>query len=146
MIVSYTKLHNAGVTGNMYRSIASIYCNTISCVKFNNLYTPWFNVTAGVRQGDALSPTLFPLYINDFVPNVIDTNIGIHIDYSIIGILLYANNICLTAESEVDLEKLLDIVDRWCEQWRMQVNQDKSNVVHFRKQSQPRTTVQFNCG
>ncbi len=28
----------------------------------------------------------------------------------------------------------------------MQVHQDKSNVVHFQKQSQPRTTVQFNCG
>ncbi len=28
----------------------------------------------------------------------------------------------------------------------MQVNQDKSNVVHFWKQSQPRITVQFNCG
>ncbi len=50
------KLHDAGVTGNMYRTIA---CNTMSCVKLNNLYTPWFNVTAGVRQGDVLSPTLF---------------------------------------------------------------------------------------
>ncbi len=69
------KLHHAGVTGNMYRAIASIYCNTISCVKLHNLYTPWFNVTACVRQGDALSPTLFPLYINDLVTNVIDTNI-----------------------------------------------------------------------
>ncbi len=28
----------------------------------------------------------------------------------------------------------------------MQVNQDKSNVVHFRKLCQPRTTVQFKCG
>ncbi len=101
----------------------------------------WFNVTAGVRQGDVLSPTLFSLYINNLVQNVIDTNIGIHIDDYIIGILLYADEICLTAESEADLQKLLDIVDRWCEQWIMQVNQDKSNVVHFRKQSQPRTTA-----
>ncbi len=77
---------------------------------------------------------------------MIDSNIGIHTDDYIIGILLYTDDICLIAESEADLHTLLEIVDRWCEQWRMQVNQDKSNVVHFRKQSQPRTTVQFNCG
>ncbi len=116
------KLHNASVTGNMYSVIASIYCNTISSVKLNNLYTPWFNITAGVRQGDTLSPTLFSLYMNELVQNAIDTNIGIHIDDYIIVILIYTDDICLIADSEVDLHKLLDIVDRWCDQWRMQVN------------------------
>ncbi len=77
---------------------------------------------------------------------MIDTNIGIHRDDYMIGIILCAVNICFIAESEADLQKLLDIVDRWCEQWRVQVNQDKSNVVHFLKQSQSRTTAQFNCG
>ncbi len=54
----------------------------------------------GVRQGNTLSPTLFLLYINDLVQNVIDTNIGIHIDDYIIGILLYADEICLMTKSE----------------------------------------------
>ncbi len=110
------KLHNAGLTDNMYSSIASIYSNMISCVKLNNLYNPWFNVIAGVRQGDTLFPTLFSQFINDLVQYAIDTNIGIHTDDYIIGILLYADNISIIAESEADLQKLLDVIDRWCEQ------------------------------
>ena len=49
----------------MYWSVKSMYSDTISNVKFNKLYTDWFSINSGVRQGDTLSPTLFSLFIND---------------------------------------------------------------------------------
>lgn len=43
----------------------SIYGNTVSCVRVSELCIDWFSTSAGVRQGDNLSPTLFALFIND---------------------------------------------------------------------------------
>ena len=35
-----------------------------SSILLNNVSTDWFNVTSGVRQGDALYPMLLLLFIN----------------------------------------------------------------------------------
>ncbi len=140
------KLSRAGISGNMYRAIQSIYCESQSAVRINQYYTPWFTVANGVRQGDVLSPTLFSLYINDLSDSIAEENLGVQIDGECIGILMYADDICLMAESEMELQKSLDIVNDWCQKWRMQVNQDKTNVIHFRRRNDPRTQHIFTCG
>ena len=47
-----------------------MYSDTISNVKVNKLYTDWFSINSGVRQGDTLSPTLFSLFINDLAKEI----------------------------------------------------------------------------
>jgi hypothetical protein len=142
----FYKLQVAGVKGKLYKAIASIYNDNQSCVKVNNHYTPWFNVTFGVRQGDVLSPTLFSLYINDFSQAIQESGVGVEVGESRLGVLLYADDICLIAETEEDLQILLDIADVWCRQWRMQISVEKTSVVHFRKLSKPVTQFEFKCG
>ena len=61
------KLLINGVDGKFYRAIKSLYTDTNSQIKINNLLTDNFEVTKGVRQGDTISPTLFNLYTNDLV-------------------------------------------------------------------------------
>ena len=66
-----------------------------------------FPITAGVRQEDPLSSTLFSIFTNDlFVreDNVNDENSG-HID---ISCLLFADNIVLIANSETGQQSLLN--------------------------------------
>ena len=46
--------------------------------------------------------------------------------------LLYADDLVLLAESEEGLQRLLDVVNTWCNTWGMRVNSNKSKVVHFR--------------
>ncbi len=36
------------------------------------------------------------------------------------------------AESEEDLQTLLNILEKWCKQWHMRVNFKKTKIVHFR--------------
>ena len=43
------------------------YENIDVCVKWNNVKSHNFKVTAGVRQGGILSPVLFIIYVNDMV-------------------------------------------------------------------------------
>ena len=42
--------------------------------------------------------------------------------------------IVLIAESETDLQALMNLVNVWCSKWRLDVNLLKTNVMHVRKQ------------
>ncbi len=46
---------------------------------------------------------------------------------------LYADDIVLLAESQQDLQCLIDVLYQWCQAPGMIVNSDKSKVVHFRR-------------
>ena len=51
----------------------------------------------------------------------------------IVSCLLYADDIVLLADSETDLQALLNIVNVWCSKWRLEVNLLKTNIMHIRK-------------
>ena len=46
--------------GPMFRNwIDAYYCNICSCLSINGIYSSWFCIERGVRQGDPLSPYLY---------------------------------------------------------------------------------------
>ncbi len=74
-------------------------------------------------------PTHFGLYINDLSKalNASGKNIKLNEDL-IIALLLYADDLVIMAESEEDLQTLLNILEQWCKQWRMRVNIKKTKI------------------
>ena len=76
-----------------------MHTNTTSCLKLNNIFTDWFDVTSGVRQGDNLSPTLFGLFINDLANYIKQLNKGINVWGENISILLFADDMVLIAKN-----------------------------------------------
>ncbi len=71
---------------------------------------------------------------------------GIDIRGFRISILLYADTIVLLGESEQDLQKLIYCVYNWSKKFKIKFNARKSNIVHFRKTSQPRSSFKFILG
>ncbi len=61
-------------------------------------------------------------------------------------LLLYADDLCLIADYERDLQVMLNVLSDWCGKWKMNVNVNKTKVVHFRPLSILRTDTQFTCG
>ena len=45
------KLEHLGISGTMLNAIESLYTAFSSCVHINVIYTEWFDVTLGLRQG-----------------------------------------------------------------------------------------------
>ena len=59
---------------------------------------------------------------------------------------MYADDIILLAENELDLQVLLNELHNWCSKWRMAINADKTQVIHFRNRKVPKTTMSFHVG
>ena len=59
---------------------------------------------------------------------------------------MYADDIALISQTETGLQDTLDTVDAWCKKWRLQINPNKSKVVHFRKKRTKRSNYTFKLG
>jgi len=139
------KLRKAGIHGKFLSAVQSLYENVRCTVRVNAKYTPWFNVDCGVKQGCLLYPSLFAIYVNDLAERINNLNCGIQIDDSFLNILLYADDIALIAPNEESLQRMLNVVTEWCEEWKLDINPIKSNVVHFRNPSVIRSYFTLNC-
>ena len=69
---------------------------------------------------------------------------GVNLDQeTFLNVLLYADDIVLLAETELDLQFLLFLVEVWCKNWRLEVNLAKTNILHVRKNRKPRSKFMF---
>ena len=145
----------------MYGAISAMFkCPKSRVILSHEHQTNYFDCTIGVKQGDTISPTLFACFVNDLSQEIKATNLGVNIKINNtnddetppinnsfkVNNLLYADDIVLLAETENDLQLMLNIVNRWCNNWRMEVNLTKTNILHIRKKSQPRSQVNFKLG
>jgi hypothetical protein len=109
--------------------------------------TEWFDVAVGLRQGCCISPNIFNCFIDDLATISKDLNIGIDIgNGEKLCILMYADDVVLLSENEVDLQILLDKLSEWSQFNHMNINSNKSNIVHFRPPSVKITSSRFRCG
>ena len=137
--------HN--IQGKMYYAVKSILSDTKSCVQLeNDATTNWFDNICGVRQGDSLSPTLFSLYINDLVKTLKEKGPLLNIGGLLINILLYADDMVLMADSENDLQQMINILHEWCAKWRLSLNREKTQIVHFRPSGRQMSNFVFLYG
>ena len=140
------KLMSVGISGKILDAIQSLYENVQCTVKVNDLCSPWFPVTNGVKQGCKISPTLFSIYINDLAEEIKRLNCGVNPDDTIVSVVLYADDIVLIAPTAKNLQRMLDALNSWCRKWKLTVNQEKTKVIHFRTASVNRSTFDFKCG
>jgi hypothetical protein len=113
------------IDGKVFKSIKSLYANTMSCVRLNNIMSGYFQTNSGVRQGDSLSPTLFAIYINGLASEIKSLNLGVNIDNQKFCILLYADDIVLISPDEYELQCMLTCMYEWGKKWKMNLNQEK---------------------
>ena len=95
----FDKLRRLGINGLMSHALIAMYDNVRCSVRLNGVYTEWFEVKCGLKQGCSLPSILFNIHINDLIQKIADLRIGVQIGEERIGILAYADDVVLLAES-----------------------------------------------
>ena len=138
------RIHNIGINGGFYKALRSLYTDMYACVEVGKYRTDIFRLESGIRQGDVLAPTMFTTYVDSLLERLKKSGIGIQVQGEVINALMYADDLCMIASSEAELQKLIDIMSEWCREWRLCPNITKTCIIHFRPASHNRTTFCFN--
>jgi len=88
-----------------------------------------FSIKQGVRQGAILSPLLYSVYVNNLLDTLATSGYGISIDSIYCGAPMYADDLALIADSEAELQSMLNIVSSYAFLWRYEFNAQKSSVL-----------------
>jgi urease gamma subunit len=80
----------------------------------------------GVAQGSILSPALFNIFIEDLVESL-----ARELGMSIEDILLYADDILILCQTQEQITKCIQIVEKWSHLNGMELNKNKSGIVVF---------------
>jgi hypothetical protein len=125
------KLAQAGIRGRMFSVLHSMLSRTTRRVVVNGFESEEFTTSVGLPQGAVLSPLLYALFINGLAEQLKQQNLGMLYCDRRIGILLYADDIVLLAETPEQLQRMLDIASQYASQWQFKFNTKpgKSNVV-----------------
>ena len=130
MLVLLTNLSFIRISGQIFGLILSFLNNRPFRVVLDGKYSQEYPVSAEVPQGSILGPTLFLLYINDFLD--VTGNIAIRVDNT----TLYSkcdqiSDMWQQLEMAGDLESdLRDTVD-WSRKWLVDFNPGKNQIVLF---------------
>ena len=130
----WSKLLKLGIRGEIFNIIHSMYKSVKSIVQVGTERTQPFKCLLGVRQGECLSPFLFSMYIND-IEDYVKTHgfQGVNTGHVRMFLLLYADDTVLISENRQDLQLGLDIVENYCNKWKIILNIEKTKIVIFRK-------------
>ena len=124
-----------GIRGSMWKIISSLYVNVKCNVKFGEIETDFFDVEEGVKQGCVLSPILFCIYIHELARLIKNEGVGVRTCDVQTGCLFWADDVVLIADSEVDLQKMLDITSHFSRTWKLDFNTEKSKVLIIGKRT-----------
>ena len=129
----WMSLWKRGVRGRLWRVFKDYYNKVESCVRLDDGNTEWFDINVGVRQGCVLSPILFDVFIDQLARDVKALGLGVEMEDGgeNLSLLMYADDIVLVAESEEDLQLMMNAVARYCTHWRLQVNLGKTKTMVF---------------
>ena len=115
--------------------LTHFYWKQTADVRCGDDISEWLDIKQGVRQGCVASPHLFALY-TEMIMRGLDDMDGFRIGGTVVNNLRYADDAVIIAESEEQLQRLINVVVTKSEEKGMYLNSAKSFAMVFSKASQ----------
>ena len=129
--------------GKDKRIIKELYWNQAAVVRLDDGVSDSFPIKRGVRQGCVLSPKLFNLY-TEFVFREAEDLSGCVIGGININNLRYADDTALMAESEADLQQIVNSVNTNSEAQGLRMNVKKTKTMVISRMEAPTVKITVN--
>jgi hypothetical protein len=113
------------------RLLFKMYTGLSACIFWNGVASSSFPVLNGVRQGGILSPILFCVYLDGLIARLTEAKIGCFIGHIYVGVFVYADDIAIIAPTPLAMRKMLDICDRYANEYSIKFNANKSKCLYF---------------
>jgi len=127
----FVKLMNRLLPDNILTVLEYWYGLCSTCVRWGSVFSRFFQLKCGVRQGGVLSPYLFACYIDDIVDVLHRSGLGCNMKHVPVCIFLYADDIILISPSVDALQKMIVICELELALLEMALNPKKSVCIRF---------------
>ncbi|ODM90157.1 RNA-directed DNA polymerase from mobile element jockey [Orchesella cincta] len=122
------------VNGKTKRILRKIYERASTKVRTKTGQSSNIDITAGVLQGETISPLLFSLFISDIEERFEEWNIpGIRIGPKEIHTLLFADDTIVLSHSSTTIQQKIDKLSDYFMELGLNVNTSKTKVMIFRR-------------
>ena len=126
----FYKMAKLGITGKFYSVLRDMYSNSYAYIKLAGHLSKKFRIAKGTEQGHPLSPDLFKIFLHD-LSDLLDDSDCPQLCHKLISHLLWADDLIMLSFSPETSQKQLDILNKYCIDWGIEVNEIKTQVVIF---------------
>ena len=133
-------LKDIEIDGKDLTLIKNLYWNQTASIKTEDGYSTSFPIKRGVRQGCVLSPSIFNVYTEKIFCKFNDMP-GIKLCGEYFNNLRYADDTVLMAESETELQKLVDTVKKGSLEYGLEMNTKKTKTMVVRRNIKDGTKI-----
>jgi len=131
-----------GYEDKIVRLLEALYNDTMSAVRIDGDLSEWFITISGIMQGCVLSPLLFNILLEVVIALALENN---EFDAKVSGFcisnLRFADDICLIAEGNDDLQQTVDKVYTTGNRFGLEVNRTKTEVQCIGQEKQQMKTL-----
>jgi hypothetical protein len=131
--ILFVKLMDRKIPINILLLLDRWYSKSYSSVKWLNVISQPYKLTAGVRQGGVLSPFLFAIYVDDLLNKLNSCALGCYINHLCFNAIMYADDLILLSLSILDLQPMINICITELESIDMVLNINKSVCIRIGK-------------
>ena len=125
----WEKMKYYGIDGKFLRLCQDLYRDVGVRVRVGKVFSERYTIEGGLRQGCILSPSLFSLFLMDLAEELERQGLRIRVRGTWMGACFFADNIVLLAESDNDLQNMLDVVSNYANRWKLMFNASKCGVL-----------------
>ena len=124
----WATMKRCNISTNLIQVIKNLYNKATSAVLLNNIIGDWFRATVAVRQGCLLSPTLFSIFLEKIMTDVLEDHEGtVSIGGRTIENLRFADDIDGLAGEE--LANLVERLDKAATADGIEISAEKTKLM-----------------
>ena len=112
-----------------HRLLLNMYTNSVARICWNGVFSQFFCVQNGVKQGGIVSPVLFCMFVDGLLQRLRYSKIGCWIGSVYVGVLAYADDVTLLAPTPRAMRLQLQICEDYAREYRIVFNATKSATM-----------------